>query len=180
MSVTCEQLDYSQRARDIRILALDVDGILTTGALLFDHLGNEYKSFHSRDGVGIKLLQQNSIEVVLITGRRSSIVDRRADELAITSVYQGVTDKVEVAQTLLHARGLAWHQLAYMGDDLPDLALLRRAGLAFTVPEAPLEIRAVAHWITSVGGGMGAVRDVASWLLETRGDWQEILDQWGG
>lgn len=180
MSEPVENLELCRRAREIRLLALDVDGILTTGSLLFDHHGNEYKAFHSRDGVGIKLLQQADIVVALITGRRSPLVEKRAQELDIGKVFQGVQDKVAVARQLLVEQGLAWHQLAYMGDDLPDLALLRRAGLAFTVPEAPAEIRAVAHWVPAVGGGQGAVRAVATWLLEARGEWRGILDQWGG
>lgn len=166
-------------AKDIRLVALDVDGILTTGALLFDPEGREWKSFHARDGVGIQLLQQAGLAVALITGRRSPLVDKRARELGIAHVFQGVKDKVAVAQQLLPTLGWDWSQLAYMGDDLPDLALLRRARLAFTVPEAPPEIQAVAHWIAPVGGGQGAVRALAAWLLEARGEWSTVLDQWG-
>ncbi len=172
--------DWGQQARGIRLVALDVDGILTSGALTFDADGRESKTFHSRDGVGIKLLQEAGLEVALITGRRSLLVDKRAAELGIVDVFQGVADKVAVAQQLLDEKEMSWPQLAYMGDDLPDLGVLRRAGLAFTVPEAPPEIRAAAHWVTAEPGGQGAVRAVAAWLLEARGDWQAVLRRWGG
>ncbi|MBW8028452.1 MAG: hypothetical protein GJU67_01575 [Ferrovum sp.] len=170
--------DLAQRARQIRLVGFDVDGILTPGTLIFDEQGRETKSFHSRDGVGLKLLQQAGLTLALVTGRQSSIVTLRARELGITHVFQGVHDKRQVMDTLLSGLGLHWEQLAYMGDDLPDLSVLCRSALALTVPEAPEEIRAAAHWVAPVGGGMGATRAAATWLLQARGEWARVLERW--
>ena len=160
------------RARPIRIAAFDVDGIMTDGSLTFDSTGRELKTFHVRDGQGLKLLQNAGITLAIVTGRSSSIVDLRARELGIRHVIQGSADKLVSCQTLLEQLGLDWTQCAYMGDDLPDLPVLGKCGLALTVPEAPVVIRNQAHWISPVGGGKGAVRCAAEMMLDARGKWQ--------
>ena len=160
------------RARPIRIAAFDVDGIMTDGSLTFDSTGRELKTFHVRDGLGLKLLQNAGIILAIVTGRSSSIVDVRARELGIRHVIQGSADKLVSCQTLLEQLGLDWTQCAYMGDDLPDLPVLEKCGLALTVPEAPVLIRNQAHWISPVGGGKGAVRCAAEMMLDAQGKWQ--------
>ncbi len=160
------------RARPIRIAAFDVDGIMTDGSLTFDSAGRELKTFHVRDGLGLKLLQNAGIILAIVTGRSSSIVDLRARELGIRHVIQGSADKLVSCQTLLEQLGLDWTQCAYMGDDLPDLPVLEKCGLALTVPEAPVLIRNQAHWISPVGGGKGAVRCAAEMMLDAQGKWQ--------
>ncbi len=160
------------RARPIRIAVFDVDGIMTDGSLTFDSTGRELKTFHVRDGQGLKLLQNAGITLAIVTGRSSSIVDLRARELGIRHVIQGSADKLVSCQTLLEQLGLDWTQCAYMGDDLPDLPVLGKCGLALTVPEAPVVIRDQAHWVSPVGGGKGAVRYAAEMMLDARGKWQ--------
>lgn len=167
-----------RRAKAIRLVAFDVDGVMTDGALTFDSAGSESKTFHVRDGLGLKLLQQGGMTIAIITGRTSPIVDTRARELGITHVVQGSGDKRAACQALLDQLGLDWNACAYMGDDLPDLSVLRASGLALTVPDAPEAIRAAAHWISPVGGGYGAVRCAAEMILVSRGQWQEILRPW--
>ena len=170
----------ARRATEIRLAAFDVDGVMTDGALTFDSEGRESKSFHVRDGLGLKLLQQGGIAIAIITGRTSPIVDARARELGIRHVIQGSQDKRAACQSLLDRLGLDWNAVAYMGDDLPDLPVLRASGLALTVPEAPEAVRAQAHWIAPLGGGRGAVRCAAEMLLGARGQWQETLRPWLG
>jgi 3-deoxy-D-manno-octulosonate 8-phosphate phosphatase (KDO 8-P phosphatase) len=170
----------SARAQAIRLAIFDVDGIMTDGGLTFDSTGRELKTFHVRDGQGAKLLQAAGIELAIITGRSSPIVDQRARELGITHVIQGANDKLAACQRLLDNLGLDWNQCAHMGDDLADLPVLARCGLALTVPEAPALIRNHAHWISPVGGGQGAVRCAAEMMLAARGQWQSIIQAWLG
>ncbi|MDE1989991.1 MAG: HAD hydrolase family protein [Betaproteobacteria bacterium] len=167
-----------RRAQGIRLAAFDVDGVMTNGALTFDSEGRECKTFHVRDGLGLKLLQQGGITLAIITGRNSPIVDARARELGIRHVIQSSQDKRAACQSLLEQLGLDWSACAYMGDDLPDLPVLRRCALAMTVPEAPEAIRAQAHWIAPLGGGEGAVRSAAEMILGARGQWQDLLQAW--
>lgn len=158
-------------ARNIKLLALDVDGVLTDGRITYGNDGEELKSFNIKDGLGIKLLQAAGVEVAIITGRQSNIVDRRAGELGIGTIIQGREDKLVALKELCDTRGLELSECAYMGDDLPDLAALRAAGLALTVADAVPEVRAVAQWQSSLPGGAGAVREACEALLKARGQW---------
>lgn len=168
--------DLIDRARHIRLLVLDVDGVLTDGQLYFQADGQEIKAFTTQDGQGIKLLSQASIEVALITGRESPMVSRRAAALGIQHVFQGRDDKLVILQTLLQQLELSFDQVAYCGDDLPDLAPIRHAGLGISVPNAPAYIRQYADWVTERPGGQGAVREICDGLLELQGHWASILD----
>ena len=170
----------SALARPIRLAIFDVDGVMTDGSLTFDSDGRELKTFHVRDGQGLKLLQSAGIELAIVTGRNSPIVTARALELGIRHVVQGSNEKLTSCQTLLDQLGLDWKQCAFMGDDLPDLPVLRQCGLALTVPEAPALIRNQAHWISPVGGGKGAVRCAAEMILDARGQWHEVTQKWLG
>lgn len=161
------KLDARLAAR-LRLLVLDVDGVLTDGALLFGARGEVLKVFHVRDGHGIKLLQTAGLEVAVISGRRSAAVTRRCRELGIRHVFQGVDDKVRALDKLLARLGLSVGQMACVGDDTPDIPLFARAGLSVAVADAHPLARAAAHRVTSLPGGRGAVREVCDWLLEAR------------
>lgn len=158
-----------ERAAKIRLLALDVDGVLTDGRLYFDNQGNELKAFYTRDGLGIKAVQRAGIELAVITGRASRIVADRAAGLGIEHVYQGQDDKLTAYHDLLARTGCTDEETCYAGDDWIDLPLLDRVGLAVTVPAAGADIRERCHWVTRREGGLGAVRELCELLLEARG-----------
>ncbi|SDL59562.1 3-deoxy-D-manno-octulosonate 8-phosphate phosphatase (KDO 8-P phosphatase) [Modicisalibacter muralis] len=165
----------SDRARAIRLLVLDVDGVMTDGQLYFQADGQEIKAFSTQDGQGLKLLRRAGVEVALITGRESPMVARRAAALGIQHVFQGRDDKLDVLQTLIQRLHMTLDQVAYCGDDLPDLAPISRAGLGISVPNAPSYIREHADWITERRGGHGAVREICDGLLDMQGHWDAIL-----
>ena len=156
-------------ASKIRLLALDVDGILTDGRLYFSSNGEELKTFHSLDGHGIKMLQKRKIEVAIITGRTSTILEQRAAELDIVSVYQGVEDKLRSLNAILENQPYSIDQVAYAGDDLPDLIALQAVGLSFSVPNAHPTVKDAVDLITSLNGGSGAVREISDFILESQG-----------
>ena len=157
-----------ERAQRIRLLVLDVDGVLTDGRLYLSASGEELKVFHVRDGSGLVAVQRAGIVVAIISGRDSPAVTRRAAELGIAHVRQGVSDKGAELDHLLAELGIAPADAACVGDDTPDLPMLRRAGLAVAVADAHPALHAAAHWITPSNGGQGAVRDVCDLLLSTR------------
>lgn len=165
----------SDRARAIRLLVLDVDGVMTDGQLYFQADGQESKAFATQDGQGLKLLRQAGVEVALITGRESPMVARRAAALGIEHIFQGRDDKLDVLQTLIQRLSMTLVEVAYCGDDLPDLAPIDRAGLGISVANAPSYIREHADWITERSGGHGAVREICDGLLDMQGHWDAIL-----
>ena len=156
-------------ASKIRLLALDVDGILTDGRLYFSSNGEELKTFHSLDGHGIKMLQKRKIEVAIITGRTSTILEQRAAELDIVSVYQGVEDKLRSLNAILENQPYPIDEVAYAGDELPDLIALQAVGLSFSVPNAHPTVKAAVDLITSLNGGSGAVSEISDFILESQG-----------
>jgi 3-deoxy-D-manno-octulosonate 8-phosphate phosphatase (KDO 8-P phosphatase) len=158
----------ANRARPIRLLLLDVDGVLTDGRIIYDADGRELKVFHIHDGLGINRLRATGCLVGFLSGRASAAVERRAKELDVTIVHQGVDDKLPVYERILADHRLSDHEVAYVGDDLPDLPVLARVGLAVTVSSAPLELRRAVHWVTSRAGGEAAVREVTDLLLAAR------------
>jgi 3-deoxy-D-manno-octulosonate 8-phosphate phosphatase (KDO 8-P phosphatase) len=167
--------DLAARARQIRWLILDVDGVLTDGRLHYSSAGDESKAFHIQDGLGIRLLQASGVRVALITGRRSPAVERRSRELGIERLAQGAEDKLAVFEQLLSEVGAHPGQAACVGDDLPDLPLLRRCGLGVTVPDAPELLRRHAHYVTARRGGEGAVREVCELLMQAQGTLDAVL-----
>jgi 3-deoxy-D-manno-octulosonate 8-phosphate phosphatase (KDO 8-P phosphatase) len=167
-----------QRAQNIRLLLLDVDGVLTEGQLFFDAKGEALKVFHVRDGHGLKMAQRGGLEVALLSGRRSDAAFHRARELGISRFYEGLRDKVAVLEELLATLGLTPREVAMVADDLVDLPVLNRVGLAVAVADAVPEVKAAAHWVTSLPGGRGAVRQVTDLLLKARGQWPEIAGRW--
>lgn len=166
-----------ERAAAIRMLVLDVDGVLTDGSLYFDNAGNETKAFNTRDGLGIKALQKCGIEVAIITGRKSKIVSQRMTELDIKHVYQGREHKLKSFRHLLDATDLEAEQVCYAGDDWIDLPVLIRAGLAVTVSDADEYVKDHVHWITKNKGGHGAVREICNLILAAQDKIQPMLDE---
>lgn len=156
-------------AKKIKLLLLDVDGVLTDGTIILDCQGNELKAFHVRDGHGIKLAQRAGIVVGLITGRKSEVVNIRARELGIEEVHQGAHEKLAIYESLLAKYGARDGEVAFMGDDIVDLDILKRAGLAATVADCDPAVRPHAHLITKAAGGRGAVREFINLILKNRG-----------
>lgn len=152
-------------ARKIRLLVLDVDGVLTDGRLHFDAAGKEFKVFHARDGYGIRRLLKAGIRVAIISGRQSVAVKKRAAELGIDYVYLKVDNKLAVLTDLIEQLKITYEAVACVGDDVPDLACMEKAGLAVAVADAHPDLDAVADWHTHLGGGHGAVREVCDLLL---------------
>jgi 3-deoxy-D-manno-octulosonate 8-phosphate phosphatase (KDO 8-P phosphatase) len=167
-----------QQARAVRLLAMDVDGVLTDGQILLDHHGQEWKNFHVHDGQGIVLARRAGLPVAWISGRAAAAVEHRAAELRVAWVYQQVADKVQVLQELLQHTGLAATAVAYIGDDLGDIPVLRRVGLPIAVANALPEVRACAAWVTQRAGGQGAVREVIDVLLRAQGHWPAVVQEY--
>lgn len=170
--------DPYQRARTIRLVIFDVDGVMTDGSLFFDDDGREYKAFNSLDGHGLKMLKSTGVDTAIITGRNSQVVTYRAHNLGIEHVYQGVENKLEAYQHLLEKLGLPPEQTAYMGDDVVDLPVLIRCGLAITVPAAPLVVRQHTHFTTTLGGGCGAVREACEFIMQAQDTYQTLIDRY--
>jgi 3-deoxy-D-manno-octulosonate 8-phosphate phosphatase (KDO 8-P phosphatase) len=162
----------------IRLLLLDVDGIMTDGRIHYTEHGDEIKSFDVKDGHGLKLLQRAGIQVGIITGRCSSIVKRRADELGIEILYQGAKDKIIPYEEILRERGFRDDEVAYMGDDLVDLPILLRVGFSATVVDAVAEVKEHVHYVASRPGGRGAVREVCEVLLKQMDGWGAVTDRY--
>lgn len=167
--------ELRQRASLVRLLVLDVDGVLTDGTLYFSAAGEELKAFNIHDGLGIKLLRAAGVEVAIITGRRSAALERRAEDLGVSRLMQGIEDKLAAFTALADGLGLKAEQIGCVGDDLPDLPLLRRCALSIAVPEAPKRVRDAAHYVTHAGGGRGAVREVCELILEAQGSLEAQL-----
>jgi 3-deoxy-D-manno-octulosonate 8-phosphate phosphatase (KDO 8-P phosphatase) len=157
------------RAQNIRLIAFDVDGIMTDGGLYLSDSGEEFKRFNSLDGHGLKMLRASGVEPAIITGRTSRCVELRAKNLGITHLYQGVENKLAAMQDMLGKLKLGMDAAAFMGDDVVDLPVMRRTALAITVPEAPQVVRSHAHYVTRRQGGYGAVREVCELLMSTQG-----------
>ena len=155
-------------AKQIRLLILDIDGVMTDGGLQFDNRGEEYKTFNSLDGHGIRMLLECGIEIAVITGRNSGIVSHRMNELGVTHIYQGYRDKLLAYEKLLQDTGLESGQTAYVGDDLPDLPVMRRVGLAIAVQNAHVFVKQHCDWVTTARGGNGAVREVTDFILQAQ------------
>lgn len=158
-----------ERVRKLRLMAFDVDGVLTDGRLWYSAQGEELKAFHVLDGHGLKLLLEGGIAVALITGRDGPIVARRAAELGIPFVQQGVRDKAQALQALAQENGCDLSEVGYMGDDIIDIPALQRAGFAASVPNAPAYVMQAAHWVSQSPGGSGAARECCDLILAAQG-----------
>ncbi|HSW62815.1 MAG TPA: 3-deoxy-manno-octulosonate-8-phosphatase KdsC [Dissulfurispiraceae bacterium] len=165
-----------ERAKHVRLLILDVDGVMTDGSIILDNNGNELKSFHVRDGHGIKMLQKVGIEIAIITGRTAEVVARRAAELGIQYVYQGALKKAVAYEELRLRTGVPANEIACIGDDIVDIPILRRVALPVAVADATEETKAAAVYVTHAQGGRGAVREVCEIILKANGRWEELFD----
>ncbi len=161
-------------AKPIRLILSDVDGVLTDGSITIDNSGVESKTFHVRDGLAIKLWQRAGFHFGLITSRTSQIVKLRAAELNIEIVRQGSADKLPIAREILSQLGLTPDQACYIGDDLPDMAVMSEVGLSIAVADAAAEVRGLAKWTTAQPGGRGAVREAIERLLKAKGTWDHF------
>lgn len=162
-------MSLAARIKPLRLVAFDVDGVLTDGGLYLSDSGEEFKRFNSLDGHGLKMLKASGVELAIITGRTSKCVELRARNLGIARLYQGVEDKLAVMQSLLADMNLAPEAAAFMGDDVVDLPVLRRVGLALSVPAAPQVVRDHAHYVSQREAGYGAVREVCELILGAQG-----------
>ena len=166
------------KAKGLKLFLLDVDGVLTDGTITYTHEGNEIKSFHTRDGLGIRLLMESGVEVGLITARESEAVNRRVQDLGIKYVFQKAKNKLKIFENLLKELDLKPSEVGYMGDDWLDLPLLVRVGFAATVEDAVPEVLQVAHYVTKRKGGRGAVREVCDLILEANETQSGLLEKY--
>lgn len=164
------------RAKKIKLLVLDVDGVLTDGQIIFGHNGELMKNFHCQDGLGVTAAHKAGLKTAIITGRESQIVYLRSAELKIMDVYQGAMNKVEAFMALLEKYNLTAQEAAYVGDDLVDLPVMVQAGLACAVDNAVPEVKKHAHFIATRKGGQGAVREVVEFILKSQGKWDDIVN----
>lgn len=156
------------KAKKIKLLLLDVDGVMTDGSIIMDSAGTESKAFHVRDGHGIKMAQRAGITIGIITGRNSEVVDIRARELGITEVHQGALEKIGIYENILAKYGLRDDEAAYIGDDVVDIDIFKRAGLSATVADCDPAVKGSVHMVTKAPGGRGAVREVIDLILKSR------------
>jgi 3-deoxy-D-manno-octulosonate 8-phosphate phosphatase (KDO 8-P phosphatase) len=169
--------DVTARARGIKLLLMDCDGVLTDGLLWLTADGDEQKAFHARDGQGISLLHRAGLHTGIITGRQSSAVDRRAQDLKMSYVRQYAKDKVKAFEEILAEAGVTTNECAYIGDDVGDVPVMHRVGLAVAVADAVAETKQAAHYITALKGGQGAVREVCDLILKTQGRFDELMQK---
>lgn len=164
-----------KRARNVKLMGFDVDGVLTDGTLYLSDTGEETKGFNTLDGLGLKLLQDSGVELAIITGRESKLVALRAQNLGIRRLHQGIEHKYEIFDALRVELGLDLSECGYMGDDLPDLGILTRCGFAATVPQAPASIRSRVHYISEAPAGVGAAREVCEFILQAQGKLDDAI-----
>jgi 3-deoxy-D-manno-octulosonate 8-phosphate phosphatase (KDO 8-P phosphatase) len=167
-----------ERLEKIKLLLLDVDGIMTDGRIIYTNDGQETKAFDVKDGHGLKLIQRAGIKVGIITGRQSQVVIKRAEELGIEFLYQGSRDKLEPYHEILQKTGLTDEQVAYVGDDVVDLPVLTRVGFAATVIDAVEDVKPYVHYVTERPGGRGAVREICDLILKTSDRWQSVAGKY--
>jgi 3-deoxy-D-manno-octulosonate 8-phosphate phosphatase (KDO 8-P phosphatase) len=166
-------LSVTDRAKKIKVVIFDIDGVMTNGGLMLGDDGLEYKNFHSQDGLGLKLLRNTGIQMAIITGRTSNVVVKRAENIKIKKIYQGVEDKLQAFAQVLEDFSVSPQECAFMGDDVVDLPPMRRCGLAVTVPHAMPLVKQYSHYITSREAGFGAVRELCELIMQA----QNTFDQ---
>ncbi|HEX6963557.1 MAG TPA: HAD hydrolase family protein [Lacipirellula sp.] len=173
-------MKLAERCSAIRLLLTDVDGVMTDGGVILDNQGVESKCFNIRDGLAIRLWQHAGGQSGIVTGRSSQVVKLRAGELDMEVVRQGVKEKLPEVQAIATAMKLKAEEIAYVGDDLPDLPTIRWCGLGIAVADAPEEVRDAADYVTSVPGGGGAVREVVELILKNTGRWENVIRRYAG
>ena len=170
--------ELEQRIAKIKLIILDVDGVMTDGGLIIGDDGQEYKRFHARDGLGLRMLQSSGIEVAIITGRTSSVVRHRAEEMGIKHLYQGRRQKLPAYQELCSTLSLDRSQTAFMGDDVVDLPIMMQAGLSLSVADGHALVHQYAHWVSQAKGGCGAVREACELIMHYQGTLENQMQQY--
>lgn len=172
-----KSLSPEQRARfeRIKLLVLDVDGVMTNGGLMLSDDGKEYKVFHAHDGLGMKLLKSTGVELAIITGRTSQVVSQRAESTGVSHLFQGAEDKLSAWQSLIHKTGVQAQEAAFIGDDVVDLPPMLQSGLAIAVPASPEMVLQHAHYVTQRSGGNGAVREVCELIMQAQGTFEKTM-----
>ena len=173
-------LSWPHKLKEIQLLLLDVDGVLTDGSIIYSDEASETKMFNVKDGFGLKLVMQAGIKVGLVTGRKSEALHRRCRDLGIAYVYDGVQQKARLLDEIATKTGVSALNTAFVGDDLPDIPIMKRVGLSIAVADAHERVRKQAGWTTSAAGGRGAVREVCDALLKACGKWDGIMEQYEG
>ncbi len=168
-------MKLEDRCKSVELILSDVDGVLTDGGIIFDNQGIETKRFHVRDGMGIKLWQRAGFKFGIVTARTSHVVQLRANELGVDIIRQGVDAKLVAARRIISELGLTPERVCYIGDDLPDLALIKTVGLGVAVADASLEVRNAAAYVTKLPGGQGAVRETIECVLANKGLWDGMI-----
>ena len=166
----------TKKLAKIELLLLDVDGVLTDGSIFYNDNGQEIKPFNVKDGFGMKLLMSAGIQLGVVTGRRSKALTHRCKDLGIGLIFDGISDKAGVFDEIQQCTGISAENIAFVGDDIPDLALMQRIGVSIAVADAHENVRAYADWVTSAPGGAGAVREVCEAILKSQGTWDNILE----
>lgn len=166
------------KAQKIKLVIFDVDGVLTDGSLFYGDDGQEYKAFQSRDGHGMKMLQKSGVDIAFITGRTSEVVKYRAKNLGIDHVYQGQLQKLPAFKTVLEKLDLIADEVAYVGDDVVDLPVMIRVGLAITVNDGHELVKKHAHWVTENRGGQGAAREICEFIMQAQGTWEALIQEY--
>ena len=169
--------ELSKIMKIIQLLLLDVDGVLTDGAIIYNRDGSETKIFNVKDGLGLKLAMEAGIKIGIVSGRKSPALDHRCRDLGIRHIFSGIKDKAQILEKIIDQTGISPEHTAFMGDDLPDLSLMRRVGLSIAVADADQTVLEKADWTTVAAGGCGAVREVCEALLKARGEWEKLIDQ---
>ena len=177
MTITTFNSELLARFKNIKFLVLDVDGVMTNGGLKIGDDGQEYKTFHAHDGLGMKLLKAAGVEMAIITGRTSKVVKKRAESTGVAHFYQGAEDKLEAFNDLVAKSGLQASQCAFMGDDVVDLPPMLKCGLALAVPDSPALVLKHAHYVTVKAGGHGAVREVCELIMQAQGTFDGQMAQ---
>lgn len=167
-------LTLSERCKAIKLIAMDVDGVLTQGGIIHDGTGKEWKVFHVRDGSVLKTLNKSGITTAIITGRSSVVVEHRAKELDINLVFQGVSNKTIALEEIISATGIMAFEIAYIGDDLADISVMKSCGLAAAPNDACFEVRKCAQFVSSYPGGKSALRDLVEVILKVQGKWDHL------
>ncbi len=173
-----EQRSAAGRARNVRLMVFDVDGVLTDGTLFVAAAGEEFKAFNILDGHGLRMLRDSGVQLAIVSGRESAAVTRRAQELGIEHVHQGIAAKLPVFEALCARSGLESEQCGFVGDDFPDLPVLVRCGFAASVPNAPEAVRSRVHYVTRAAGGRGAVREICEFVLDAQGKLDAALGRY--
>jgi 3-deoxy-D-manno-octulosonate 8-phosphate phosphatase (KDO 8-P phosphatase) len=167
-----------EKMKTIRLLVLDVDGVMTDGKIIMNDMGREIKNFDVKDGHGIKILMRCGIDVILLTGRRSAVVEHRAKDIGIEEVYQGIYNKLEKFEEILQNKSFNYENIAFVGDDIVDIPLLKRVGFSVAVADATEDVKKGVDYITKKAGGDGAVREVCELILQAQGKWIDVAKRY--